>query len=139
MMKLAQLVYTTQKAQLTLAEQIKYHTNVITFYEQCTSSGFTPVTRTSEQQVVIDDLNYSIVGMYIWEGLDELSAFNQFLIKQGNALVVEHVLWWLEPYHPPQFLEARQRLEHLIQHGDSAIAFRLSHPFDHVNLMDPTL
>lgn len=43
------------------------------------------------------------------------------------------VMWWVEEGHRPTLLEAKERLDHLNQHGDSDHAFGWSH-LPHIKL-----
>jgi hypothetical protein len=82
-----------------------------------------------------DDL--LIVNMSVWESVQALRDFafktaHSEVIKRRAEWFEKHqtaylVLWWVPAGHQPSTDEAKQRLEHLKQHGDSTYAFTFRH------------
>ena len=80
-----------------------------------------------------------LVNMSVWESLEALHRYTYsgrhlevfrdrgkwFAPRQGPGLVA----WWIPAGHIPNLEEAQARLEHLRQHGPTAIAFSLKNPF----------
>ena len=80
-----------------------------------------------------------IVNLTVWESPESLRAF---VYKSDHAGVLRdrkrwfekfegpyYALWWISAGQLPSVEEARQRLDHLRQHGDSAYAFSFKHLF----------
>ena len=80
-----------------------------------------------------------LVNLSVWTGLTELRDFvyrspHAEVMRQRRAwfeLLAEAfvVLWWVQAGHRPSVAEAKERLEYLRQHGDTAHAFTYRHPF----------
>ena len=74
-----------------------------------------------------------IVNMSVWESVESLKDFMfkthhlTFLKRKaewfGKMQEPNHVLWWIEKGTIPTVQEAKRRLIHLREHGDSAYAF----------------
>jgi uncharacterized protein DUF3291 len=89
-----------------------------------------------------DDPNM-LVNMSVWESVEALERFvwatvhKQFYNRRGGwfeKLATPHfVMWLIPPGHIPDLAEAKARLEHLTQHGDSEFAFGWSH-LPHIRL-----
>ena len=86
-------------------------------------------------QVYDDDL--IIVNLTVWETAE---ALRQFTYQSAHAAVMRdrkrwfekfegpyYALWWIPAGQSPTTEEARERLEHLRTHGDSAFAFSFTH------------
>ena len=80
-----------------------------------------------------------LVNMSVWQDIDSLhhyvfrSAHNQVMAlrkqwfeRMGEAY---SVLWWVEAGHVPSLKEAGARLDHLVRHGLSALAFSFKQSF----------
>ncbi len=80
-----------------------------------------------------------LFNMSVWESVEELQQYvyrtqhakvmakrKQWFSKFGG---IYYVLWWVPAGHIPSITEAKQRLEHLEQHGETAWAFHFRHPF----------
>lgn len=80
-----------------------------------------------------------LVNLSVWTGLAEL---RDFVYRSPHAEVMRQrrawfeplqeafvVLWWVPAGHRPSVEEAKERLEYLRQHGDTAHAFTYRHPF----------
>ncbi len=84
-----------------------------------------------------------LVNMSVWESVEALERFvwatvhKQFYNRKGSwfeQLTTPHfVMWPTPPGHIPDLQEAKTRLEHLQQHGDSDLAFGWSH-LPHIKL-----
>jgi len=79
-----------------------------------------------------------LVNMSVWESVKQLQAYvyrsahTDFLRQRKqwfSQMDVYMCLWWIRAGHIPTVLEAKERLEHLEQHGDSAYAFTFRKPF----------
>jgi hypothetical protein len=81
-----------------------------------------------------------IVNLTVWAGIDELFAFayrtrhvelfrarHDWFVPLGSPSLV---LWWVPAGHRPTIAEARERLDHLAEHGSTAHAFSLKSRFD---------
>lgn len=79
-----------------------------------------------------------IVNMSVWETLDQLYQFTyktmhteflkrrkEWFEKMGDMY---YVLWCVPTGHVPDVQEARERLEHLRAHGETAYAFSFRSP-----------
>ena len=88
-------------------------------------------------QVYEDDM--IIVNLTVWEDVESL---REFAYKSAHAGVMRdrkkwfekfdgpyYALWWVPAGHIPSTQEAKERLEHLREHGDSEYAFSFQHPF----------
>ena len=74
-----------------------------------------------------------IVNMSVWESVEALKDFMfkthhlEFLQRKGEWFVkmeeASHVLWWIESGAIPTEQEAKERLFHLREHGDSVYGF----------------
>lgn len=82
----------------------------------------------------------ALVNLSVWQDVGSLRAFvfstdhvqimrrrAEWFERMGEAYVV---LWWVPAGHRPTIAEAKERLEHLRQHGptERAFAFRSAHP-----------
>ena|SRR5689334_25421153 len=88
-------------------------------------------------KVYDDDL--IIVNLTVWERPE---ALRDFVYKSQHSGVLRdrkrwfekfespyYALWWIPAGQLPSIEDARQRLDHLRQHGDSAYAFSFKHIF----------
>ena len=88
-------------------------------------------------KVYDDDL--IIVNLTVWESPEYL---REFVYKSDHSGVLRdrkrwfekyegpyYALWWIPAGQLPSTEDARQRLDHLRQHGDSAYAFSFKHLF----------
>jgi len=95
---------------------------------------------------VFEDPNVA-VNMSVWTNLDALGAFvyrhdeHLAIMRRRNdwfdKTKFHLVLWWVEEGHIPSVDEAEQRLETLVKHGPSKVAFTFRQPYpppggDHV-------
>jgi hypothetical protein len=81
--------------------------------------------------------------MSVWESVEALERFvwatvyKLFYNRKGDwfeKLAAPHfVMWPVAPGHIPDIAEAKARLDHLTQHGDSDAAFGWSH-LPHIKL-----
>ncbi len=80
-----------------------------------------------------------IVNMSVWDSLASLSAY---AFQSDHAEIMRRrrewfepmseahaVLWWVETGHHPSLSEAKERLDHLRQHGASPLAFTFKSAF----------
>ena len=80
-----------------------------------------------------------LVNLSVWTGLSEL---RDFVYRTAHAEVMRQrrswfeplaeafvVLWWVPAGHRPSVDEAKERLDHLRQNGETAYAFTYRHPF----------
>jgi uncharacterized protein DUF3291 len=87
---------------------------------------------------VYDD-DMIIVNLTVWEDVESL---REFAYKSAHAGVMRDrkrwfekfdgpymALWWVPAGHVPNTQEARERLEHLREHGDSEYVFSFQHLF----------
>ena len=87
---------------------------------------------------VYDD-NMIIVNLTVWE---DVNSLREFAYKSAHAGVMRdrmrwfekfngpyYALWWVPAGHIPSTEEAKERLEHLREQGDSAYAFSFQHLF----------
>jgi heme-degrading monooxygenase HmoA len=85
-----------------------------------------------------------LVNMSAWESLEDLKAY---VYKSAHAQVMRQrrqwfekfeglymALWWVKAGHLPTVQEAKQRLEYLAEHGESAYVFTFSKPFPPPNV-----
>jgi len=83
--------------------------------------------------------NTVLVNMSVWESLDHR---RQYVYRTDQADVLRQrkqwfgkfegpyiVMWWIPAGHIPTVDEAKERLEYLRQHGDTAYAFSFTKPF----------
>ena len=88
-------------------------------------------------QVYEDDM--IIINLTVWEDVDSL---REFVYKGAHHGVMRdrkrwfekfdgpyYALWWVPAGHIPSTEEAKERLEHLREHGDSEYTFSFQHPF----------
>jgi Domain of unknown function (DUF3291) len=73
-----------------------------------------------------------MINMSVWESIDELASF---VYRSGHVEVMrrrrewfEHMrifmaLWWVPAGHVPTPADARERLDHLAEHGPTPFAF----------------
>ena len=84
------------------------------------------------------DDDFIIVNMSTWANLEALQAYvyrsahtgflrrrKEWFSKMSDAMVV---LWWVPAGHTPTVEEAKERLLHLRQHGETAHAFSFKKP-----------
>jgi len=80
-----------------------------------------------------------LFNLSVWESVEQLKAF---VYKAGHGEVMRRrrdwferfdgpnvALWWVAAGHLPTVGEAKQRLEYLCEHGESAHAFSLRRTF----------
>ncbi len=80
-----------------------------------------------------------LMNMSVWESFESL---REFVYRTAHVEVMRQrrgwfeslaeaylVLWWVPAGHRPTVNEAKDRLEHLRQHGESAHAFSFRRPF----------
>lgn len=85
------------------------------------------------------DDEWLIVNMSVWESLESLKHFTY---KTGHVEYVRRrrdwfekletpvlALWWIPEGHIPTTEEAKQKLEYLEAHGETAVAFTFRKPF----------
>ena len=80
-----------------------------------------------------------IVSLSVWESIEALHAFvyrsdHAAVMRQRRAWFEQMtdpfvVLWWIPMGHTPTVEEAKARLEHLREHGDTPVAFTFKRPF----------
>ena len=78
-----------------------------------------------------------VANLTVWEDADSLRNFvwntvhKQFYNKKADwfkEMTSNHfVMWWVEEGHRPTLQEAKERLGHLEEHGDSDHAFGWAH------------
>ena len=84
-----------------------------------------------------DDL--ILVNLLLWASISDLTAF---VYKSGHRSVMQQrlqwfqrfdgpytALWWVPSGHIPSVEEAKQRLDYLRAHGETAYAFSFKKPF----------
>ncbi|MFN8353254.1 MAG: DUF3291 domain-containing protein [Spirosomataceae bacterium] len=81
-----------------------------------------------------------IVNMSVWTSIDTLRDFafrsaHRDVMKDRNNWFEKHlkaylVLWWVPVGHEPTLDEAKERLNHLQQHGESPFAFTFKVRYD---------
>jgi len=80
-----------------------------------------------------------LANISTWRSLDDLRRF-VYAGLHGGALKqrrewfepsagAAYVLWWADIGHRPNWMEAKQRIEHLNLHGPTPRAFTFTHPF----------
>jgi hypothetical protein len=87
---------------------------------------------------VYDD-DMIIINLTVWENPD---ALRQYIYKSAHSGVMRdrrrwfekfdgpyYAMWWIPAGHIPSTEEARERLEHLRAHGDTAYAFSFKRVF----------
>jgi hypothetical protein len=92
----------------------------------------TPLATGIETPSVFDE-DVLIVNMTVWETIDDLygftyySAHTDYYRRRGEWFTKletpTYVLWWIPAAHIPLLDEAKERLDHLIEHGASPFAF----------------
>jgi Domain of unknown function (DUF3291) len=80
-----------------------------------------------------------IVNMTVWESMEALRGFvfrsehTGFLRRRAEWFHrldgPATVLWWIEVAHRPTLLEAKQRLDRLVEFGPTPEAFTFARPF----------
>lgn len=83
--------------------------------------------------------NFLIVNMSVWESIESLRSYThqtahvQFVRRRKEWFEKLdqpiYALWWQPAGQLPTVAEAKTRLDHLIQHGDSPTAFTFGKPF----------
>lgn len=89
---------------------------------------------------VFDD-NLMLINMSVWDGIESLKTFvyqtvHIELIRDREAWfsklgVAHQALWWIPAGHIPSEDEAKEKLEHIRQHGPGQEAFTFGKPFPH--------
>jgi heme-degrading monooxygenase HmoA len=87
---------------------------------------------------VYDD-DMIIINMTVWESVESL---REFVYKNAHHAVLRerkrwfekfdgsyYALWWLPAGHIPGTQEAKERLDHLREHGETEYAFSFQHIF----------
>lgn len=87
---------------------------------------------------VYDD-DMIIVNLTVWENVESL---REFVYKSAHSGVMRdrkkwfekfdgpyYAMWWVPAGHIPSTQEAKERLEHLHEHGDSPFAFSFKNIF----------
>ena len=80
-----------------------------------------------------------LFNLSVWETIEELKAY-VFKSAHGEVMARRRqwferfegryvALWWVRAGHIPSVEEAKQRLEYLREHGESAYAFTFKRPF----------
>lgn len=82
----------------------------------------------------------TIVNLSVWADLRSLEAYvygaaHAAVLRQRRAFFTRMgsptlVLWWVADGHRPTMAEARERLDHLQEHGPSPFAFTMREAFD---------
>lgn len=81
-----------------------------------------------------------IVNMSVWESVDALKAYvyksehSHFLRRREEwfeRIMPYMVMWWIPDGHIPTLEEAKTRLVHLHQHGETAHAFTFRKVFEY--------
>lgn len=80
-----------------------------------------------------------LFNLSVWESLEQLQSY---VYKSAHGEVMRKrrqwfekfegmyfALWWVEAGHIPSVIEAKQRLDHLNEHGTSDWAFNFKNPF----------
>jgi hypothetical protein len=80
-----------------------------------------------------------IINLTVWEDVESL---RQYVYKSAHSGVMRdrrrwfekfdgpyYAMWWIPAGHLPDPQEAKERLEHLQKHGDSAYVFSFKHVF----------
>ena len=80
-----------------------------------------------------------IINLTVWENVESL---REFVYKDAHYTVLRdrkrwfekfdgpyYALWWIPAGELPSIEEARQRLDHLRQHGDTSYAFSFNYIF----------
>jgi hypothetical protein len=92
-----------------------------------------------------------LVNMSVWASLEDLSQYvyameseHRHVMKQRRKWFERFdgpfmVLWWIPEGHIPTVEEAKERLEHLRTHGESAYAFSFKKPFPAPDTQDKSL
>lgn len=84
-----------------------------------------------------------IVNMSVWENPSALEHFVWNTVHRsiyrrkeewfGKMRMAGFVMWWIEPGHEPTLHEAKARLDHLNEHGNTDTAFGWDH-LEHIKL-----
>ena len=87
---------------------------------------------------VYDD-DMVIINLTVWESVESL---RQYVYKSAHSVVMRdrrrwfekfdgpyYAMWWIPAGHLPDPQEAKERLEHLREHGDSPYAFSFKNVF----------
>jgi len=85
------------------------------------------------------DDDHILVNMSVWQSIEQIRAY---VYKSAHSAVMRRrrewfepmkngymVLWWVPSGHVPTVAEAKERLEILRTHSDTAAAFTFKHPF----------
>ena len=88
---------------------------------------------------VFDD-GQILINLSVWRSVE---ALRDYTYRSGHAHYVKrrkewfsafgrphYALWWIEEGHEPSPQEARERIEHLQDHGPGPEAFTFTHVFD---------
>jgi hypothetical protein len=86
------------------------------------------------------DDDWLIVNMSVWESVEQLKAFtynsnHAAVMRKRRQWFEPHtemyfVMWWIPAGHIPTLPEAKERLKHLQQHGESEYAFTFRKVFE---------
>ena len=89
--------------------------------------------------IIVYEDDMIIVNLTVWESVD---ALREFVYKSAHRGVLRdrkrwfekfdgpyYALWWVPAGHIPSTQEAKERLEHLRDHGDSEYVFSFQHVF----------
>lgn len=78
-----------------------------------------------------------IINMSVWENAETLEHFVWNTVHKQvyqrkeewfkHTKMAGFVMWWVEEGHQPTLAEAKARLDHLNEHGDSDFAFGWAH------------
>lgn len=89
--------------------------------------------------ILVFDEPLLLVNVSVWESLDALKNYvyqslHVELLRHRdawfNAMKESHLaLWWIPAGHIPTTAEAKQKLEHIREHGPTAEAFTFGKPF----------
>lgn len=89
--------------------------------------------------ILVFDEPLLLVNVSVWESLDALKNYvyqslHVELLRHRdawfNAMKESHLaLWWIPAGHIPTTAEAKQKLEHIRQHGPTGEAFTFGKPF----------
>ena len=107
-----------------------------------TSPGFVWRLQTESgdaTSIKVYDDDRIIVNLTVWEGLE---ALREFVYKNAHHAVLRerkrwfekfdgsyYALWWVPAGHIPGTEEAKERLDHLREHGETGYAFSFQHIF----------
>ena len=89
-----------------------------------------------------------LVNLSVWEGPEQLRGFvyrsaHVEVMRQRKSWFERfddpyYALWWVSAGHVPSIDEAKERLEHLRAHGESAYSFSFAKLYPSPDALDPT-